>query len=236
MPRIRTIKPTHWTDRELPKISLQAHLLWLASWNFSDDDGVFEGDPLLLKSQIFPRRTDIRVEQISQWLDQLVKARFIIPFTYNGESYYISRTFKTHQRIDKPQPGAIPFNELEKVFQEYSKNVLGTLKPVLDSTVGDRSGSVDGAENPPPPPKHTLDEINGFNEVVEWIKRKAPRVLRMKQPLTIEEYLKIKERFPKELIAKLLLAMHNWSKLTKERESAYLTFLSFAEREQQPAA
>jgi hypothetical protein len=148
MPRIRTIKPTHWNDKQLAGISLSAHLLWIASWNFSDDKGIFEGDPLLLKSQIFPRRTDIRIEQISQWLDQLVTARFIIPFDYKGQGYYISRTFETHQRIDKPQPSSIPSDFIEKVFQEYSKNIPGTVTPVLESNGKERKGKETVAETP----------------------------------------------------------------------------------------
>jgi hypothetical protein len=125
MARIRTIKPQHVTDKELPNISLQAHLFWLLSWCFSDDDGVLENDPLLLKSQIFPRRNDIRVEQISQWIDQLTKARFMIPFSYNGEGYLLQRTFNVHQKIDRPQPSKIPSEIIEKTrrtFDEHSTN------------------------------------------------------------------------------------------------------------------
>src|SRR6185295_12834355 len=108
MARIRTVKPTHWNDKEQTKISLPAHLLWIGLWNFSDDEGVFENDPYLIKSQIFPRRTDIRTEQVTQWLDQLSTARFIIPFSHEGVGYYIHRTFKAHQKIDRPQPSKIP--------------------------------------------------------------------------------------------------------------------------------
>lgn len=123
MARIRTVKPNHVNDKKLPEVSLQAHLLWLLSWCFSDDEGVLEYDPLLIKSQIFPRRTDIRVEQISQWIDQLIKARFIIPFTYNGESYLLHRTFKTHQKIDRPQPSKIPSDIIRRTIDEHSENV-----------------------------------------------------------------------------------------------------------------
>lgn len=122
MARIRTIKPKHVEDKGLATISMQAHLLWILSWCYSDDEGIFENDPLLIKSQLFPRRTDVRVEQISQWLDQLEMARFIIPFTYNGDSYYIHRTFKTHQKIDKPQASKIPESEIRRVFAECSEN------------------------------------------------------------------------------------------------------------------
>ncbi|MEO5990390.1 MAG: hypothetical protein ABIP68_02045 [Ferruginibacter sp.] len=122
MARIRTIKPQHVEDRSLATISMQAHLLWILSWCFSDDEGVLENDPLLLKSQIFPRRTDVRAEQISQWIGQLVEARYMIPFTYNGVSYLIHRTFKTHQRIDKPQTSKVPSDVIRGLIQERSEN------------------------------------------------------------------------------------------------------------------
>jgi hypothetical protein len=122
MARIRTIKPQHWSDKELPKISLQAHLLWIAMWNFSDDAGVIEDDPLLLRSNIFPRRTDIRTEQISQWLDQLVKARFIIPFTFENDGYYLHRTFGTHQKIDRPQASVVPSDIIRRLLDDGSTN------------------------------------------------------------------------------------------------------------------
>ena len=118
MARIRTIKPNHVNDKQLSNISLQAHLFWILSWCFSDDEGVMESDPLLLKSQIFPRRTDIRVEQLQQWIDQLVKARFIIPFTHKGEGYLLHRTFKTHQKIDRPQPSKIPLDLIRRILDE----------------------------------------------------------------------------------------------------------------------
>ena len=108
MARIRTIKPEHWNDKKLAEISLPAHLLWIALWNFSDDEGIIEADLNLIRSQVFPRRTDIRTEQVEQWIGQLVKARFVIPFTYNGEGYLKHRTFKTHQKIDKPKASKIP--------------------------------------------------------------------------------------------------------------------------------
>jgi hypothetical protein len=82
---------------------------------------------------------------------------------------------------------------------------------------------------------HTQDDIE-FNKVVEWMKEKCPRVLQMKEPLTQAEYFKLKERFEVDFIPKILQAMHNWSKLTKERVNAYLTFLAFAKRDQKSDA
>jgi hypothetical protein len=138
MARIRTIKPSHVNDKELAKISLQAHLLWVLSWCFSDDEGVIENDPLLLKSQIFPRRTDVRVEQIQQWIDQLIQARFMIPFTHNGEGYLIHRTFQTHQKIDRPQESKIPQDVIRRTLDECSTNTRPCI--VKESIVKESKG------------------------------------------------------------------------------------------------
>lgn len=157
MARIRTIKPKHVEDKELANISLQAHLLWVLSWCFSDDEGIFENDSLLIKSQLFPRRTDVRVEQIDQWLGQLVTARFIIPFTYNGGGYYIHRTFKTHQKIDKPQPSKIPSEIIRGLFATDQRTVANE-SAVLESRGEESKGR--GEERAAPP--------SNENDLLTW--------------------------------------------------------------------
>jgi hypothetical protein len=146
MARIRTIKPSHWNDKELTKISLQAHLLWIGLWNFSDDEGIFEADPHLIRSQVFPRRTDIRIEQVTQWLDQLSMARYIIPFTHDGAGYYIHRTFKTHQKIDRPQPSKIPSETIRRIFDESSTIVRPC---IVEESKGEESSAPARADTPP---------------------------------------------------------------------------------------
>jgi hypothetical protein len=230
MARIRTIKPQHVNDKELSKIPLQAHLFWVLSWCFSDDEGVMENDALLLKSQIFPRRTDIRVEQVQQWIDHLIKARFIIPFTHEGEGYLLHRTFKNHQKIDRPQDSKIPKEIIRRIIDECSTNDRPCI--VEDSKVKESSVAA-GEVSPPAPSKHAPEDVEAFSKLSQWIKERANAVSRMKEPLKIEEFIRIRERFTdKNFIAKTLLAMHNWDGL-KKRRSAYLTFLRFAEKEEE---
>jgi hypothetical protein len=155
MARIRTIKPQHVNDKELSKISLQAHLFWVLSWCFSDDEGVIENDPLLLRSQLFPRRTDIRVEQVQQWIDQLVKARFMVPFTHEGEGYLLHRTFKIHQKIDRPQPSKIPSETIRRMIDEQSTNV----RPCIVEESKGEECSVKGEAQAPPAQKFIKPSI-----------------------------------------------------------------------------
>lgn len=171
MARIRTIKPAHVEDRELPNISLQAHLVWVLSWCFSDDEGVIEADPLLIKNKLFPRRNDVRIEQVEQWIGQLVKARYIIPFTHEGISYYIQRTFKAHQKIDKPQGSKIPSDVIRRIFDECSTNG----RAVEYSIVEDSKGKVkEGIGDKSPQTKFDFEKKlieYGFEEktVKQWL-------------------------------------------------------------------
>lgn len=132
MARIRTVKPEHWSDKDLPNISMQAHLFWIGTWNFSDDEGVFENDPQLLKSQIFPRRKKVKVEHIISWIEELLREKYIISFQFSGVSYLKSRTFKHHQKIDRKTPSKIPAEIILKL-DEHSTSTQRTLSPVEES-------------------------------------------------------------------------------------------------------
>lgn len=129
MSRIRSVKPIHWTDKNLPNITLPAHLLWIGTWNFSDDEGVIEADPILMRSNIFPRRTDVKITDIEGWLAELVTQRFLLQFNYLGVDYYISRTFSIHQKIDKKQKSRIPDAIIRRTVDESAANVPDSVAP-----------------------------------------------------------------------------------------------------------
>lgn len=133
MPRIRSIKPEHWSDKNLPKISLGAHLLWISMWNFSDDRGVIECDYNLIKSNSFPRRKEIKPSNIKKWIIELIKQDYVIPFNYDGIQYLIHRTFDVHQKIDKPQKSKISEDAIRKAFAERSTNKVRMVNEVSDN-------------------------------------------------------------------------------------------------------
>jgi hypothetical protein len=126
MARIRTIKPEFWDDEKMSRYSLQSNLVYIGMWNFCDDEGIIRRNANWIKSKIFPHREDMRLSDVKGWIKELEDAGLLIPFEYNFESYYLIPTFKIHQRIDKPQTSKIPRENIEKLFQEYSKNVPRT--------------------------------------------------------------------------------------------------------------
>lgn len=101
MARIRTIKPEFWEDEKIAQLPMPCRLFFIGCWNFADDFGIIKGNATLLKSWIFPYDEDLRVSEIKKWIDALVNARMLVPIISNGESYYIIRTFRSHQVLDK---------------------------------------------------------------------------------------------------------------------------------------
>lgn len=102
MPRIRSIKPEFWNDEKLGQEPESIMLTFIGLWNFSDDYGTVRAHQIWLKNQIYPYKDKLRIDVFSTWLDRLVELEAIILFTYKGESFYYIRTFRKHQKIDRP--------------------------------------------------------------------------------------------------------------------------------------
>lgn len=83
---------------------------------------------------------------------------------------------------------------------------------------------------------HTPEEKELFNAFKAWMKKYTPRVDQMKQPMNIDQYLKLKEKFSKDVITRVLTSMQNRADLLRKYVSAYLTAKNWAERELSPGA
>lgn len=101
MPRIRTIKPELWGNEDIGQLSFGARLLFIGSWNFADDFGFIKANPVLLKSQIFPYDSTLRIEQVHKFIKELCDKKLLIPYIHDGNNYYIVPNFLKHQLIDK---------------------------------------------------------------------------------------------------------------------------------------
>ena len=95
------IKPEFWDDEKLAKVPRDARLLFAGLWTYSDDYGVVKGNPVWLKSKIFPY-DKIEAALFHGWLERLTQEGFISPFESNKEKYFYIRKFSFHQVINRP--------------------------------------------------------------------------------------------------------------------------------------
>lgn len=107
MSRIRTIKPEFWEDETIGSLAFGARLMFIASWNMADDEGLLRWTPEYLMAKVFLYDVEVTPIQVHEWMEELEKVELL--FGYLGgkahERLAYILNFRKHQRIDKPQPG-----------------------------------------------------------------------------------------------------------------------------------
>jgi hypothetical protein len=63
------------------------------------------------------------------------------------------------------------------------------------------------------------------------MKKQYPHIMRMEQPLTLEQAKKLKGKFNNDLLQKIMDEMENWKPLLKKCVSAYMTINNWCNRE-----
>lgn len=107
--RIRTIKPEFWMHEGLCNCSEFTRLLAIALLNWSDDEGYFMANPVLIRGQIFPFLDDSKI--IPRSLQDLSRVGWItIGKDDQGRDVGMVKNFGKHQRVDKPKPSCIKGN------------------------------------------------------------------------------------------------------------------------------
>jgi len=115
-----------------------------------------------------------------------------------------------------------------KTPEEIEETTEESAQSKVKKSKGKKSKVLEG-ESP-----HTPEQKILFEEFEKWITKNTPRVNQLKEPLTIDEYFKLKKKVPKETLTKVLRAMQNRADLLKKYVSAYLTILNWSSREDVP--
>lgn len=110
MARIRTVKPDFFEDEAIGVLSREARLLFVGSWTQADDEGLLRWTPTYIKSTLFMYDDDLDERAVEQAMVELKKG-------YHIQTYLGGRLrsplawivkFRSHQRINRPQPGKLP--------------------------------------------------------------------------------------------------------------------------------
>lgn len=125
MARIRTIKPTFWTDEDMAEVSEAACLLAIGLLNYADDEGYFNANPKLIKAAVFPLREPYG--SIPVLLQELSNCGYIRLFSaQNGKRFGLIINFTKHQVINKKTISKI--KEMDLLPEGYGSDT-GELPP-----------------------------------------------------------------------------------------------------------
>lgn len=116
MARNRMIKPEFWEDPKVALLSDKAKLLFIALWNFADDEGFLENNSKWIAVKCFPYEKNIKIEN---FLAELFKIGVIS--TKNG--VICVKNFLKHQKIKKATASKLKgkFEGTEKKGQNESE-------------------------------------------------------------------------------------------------------------------
>lgn len=107
MARIRTIKPEFFTSLTIANLTLEARLTFVGLWTHVDDEGRCVDDARLIKAAVWP--LDDRVSaDVERDLTQLTEYSLILRYKVGGRSYLAVRSWREHQRINRPTPSKLP--------------------------------------------------------------------------------------------------------------------------------
>jgi hypothetical protein len=92
--RIRSIKPTFWTNEDLAELGPWHRLCFIGLWNHADREGRLEDRPRRLKAAIFP----FDDQDMDSLLAGLHDRGFIVRYTAEGAAFIQVVNFLKHQR------------------------------------------------------------------------------------------------------------------------------------------
>lgn len=108
--RIRTVKPEFWEDEVIGTLSRDARLLFVATFNLADDEGLLRWTPAFVKAQVFMYDDDLSVADAQRLMSELTEAGILFPYhggkTQQRLAYIVN--FRRHQKINRPQPSKLP--------------------------------------------------------------------------------------------------------------------------------
>ena len=107
MPRIRTIKPEFFTSLTVAGLPLEARLTFIGLWTHCDDEGRCVDDARLIKAALWPL-DDRLSSDIELDLKRLSEASLIVRYKLGDRSFLEVRTWREHQRINRPSPSKLP--------------------------------------------------------------------------------------------------------------------------------
>lgn len=109
--RIRTIKPEMLEDVRTAELSDGAFRLFIGALLLADDEGRLRADVRYLTGQVFwgaPEDSTCSRDQVARARRELVEASILVLYTVRGQEYGLLRTFKKHQKIDRPSGPKCP--------------------------------------------------------------------------------------------------------------------------------
>lgn len=121
MARIRTVKPELWEDEVVGTLSREARLLFIATFNLADDEGLLRWTAPYIKASAFMYDDDLNVNDVAGIMAELTNAGLLFPYIGGvaRQQMAVVVKFRKHQRINRPQKSKLPPPSLQNPQVRY---------------------------------------------------------------------------------------------------------------------
>lgn len=107
MARIRTIKPTFWSDRDVTRLTWDARLLLIGLISGADDRGRFVASRSSVTGYVFPHE-EVSPARFKRLMKAIEDTGIVQLYRVDGLDYGRFPKWTSHQKISHPQPSALP--------------------------------------------------------------------------------------------------------------------------------
>jgi hypothetical protein len=244
----RSINTKIWADPWIEELTPTEKLIWfyLLTSPYSNMLGIYE-----VSIKRISNETGIGQDGIKKALEgfeRVGKAFHIDGYVYvvnwlknqsmnpNMEKAARLEFAKLHEplRIKLLEKGIESFESLTKGLPNHSEgfnNPLGKIEGEDGSMkVEEEDGNVKG-EGAFSKPRHSPEQVAIFEKWQKWISENAPRINQLKQPLTIDEILRLREEHPPDRIQAVMIDMQNYQPLLKKYVNTNLTLKKWLKNE-----
>jgi hypothetical protein len=149
MARIRSLKPSIWTDEKFIALSMGARLLVIGMISHADDEGRLFASVAKLAGDIFPA-DELKPAAIRAWRDEAHGIGFLIVYQVRGVEYAYFPNWSKHQRISKPQASILPAPPPRgESFPDESRNDSAPSRGTIPHPVAEQERNDSAADRDP---------------------------------------------------------------------------------------
>jgi len=96
----RILKDSICTSPNIDALSRDAEVFFYRLLVQCDDYGRMDARPAILRAKCYPLQIDkVAQDDVKRWLDELVRARLVVPYSVDGADFLQMRTWERHQQI-----------------------------------------------------------------------------------------------------------------------------------------
>lgn len=246
----RSINTKIWADPWIEELTPTEKLVWfyLLTSPYSNMLGIYE-----VSIKRISNETGINQNGIKEALSCFEKAGKA--FYIDGYVYVVNWLKNQSMNPNMEKAARLEFAKLheplkikllEKGIESYESLIKGLPNPseAFNNPLGKiegedvsvkiekEDGSVNG-EGAFSKPQHTPEQVAIFEKWQKWINENAPRINQLKQPITIDEILRLREEYPPDQIQGVMVDMENYQPLLKKYVSTNKTLRKWLKNEQE---